>query len=971
MPISEDVARMDAWFSQEALHGLSSAEVGRYLTGTVASDRIEPSSAGGEAGAQPAGFDPQTSVARALTDPALAAPGSPPSGAVARGGNGPSTNLANPPGGNALAGIGSGIGGTSTGNSSVGGGSAGSSGGGASGTVNQLNTLGIQGAFAGPAAHATPTASASSAAITPFTSPPPPPGSTFNFVEGMFQGPLLLASFANPSGDPGAQYTASVDWGGGTGDGTSVNVTSSTIDVYGNVTYPEEGTFPVTVTVSGPGGPLTTTDTASVADAPLDLGGITPFSATAGQSFSSNAILTFSDQNTNAPAGDYSVQVDWGDGTNSAGSASGSAGVLSAGGTHTYTAAGSYPVSITVTDAGGSQVSGSTTATVSPPTSTVIANDDSYTLPHDSTLSVSAKGVLGNDTDSNNLPLSAGLASGTSHGSVNLNGDGSFTYTPNAGYVGSDSFTYTASDGQQTSNLATVTLTVTDSGTITTSPDSYSVLHDHTLTVPATGVLGNDSDSDGDTLTAAAGSPSHGSLSFNSDGSFIYTPTAGYVGTDSFTYTASDGASTSLPTNVTIDVTDQAPVAGDRSYGVPKDGTLNVPATSGLLNGATDADGDYLTASLLSGPSSGSLSVNPDGSFTYTPNSGFTGTDSFTYQVNDGALNSNTATVTLTVHSGDTAPVANADSCGAERNNDFSTDRGNGVLANDTDADGDTLTAELVSSPAHGSLSFNGDGSFDYTPNNNFFGTDTFTYKASDGVLTSDPATVTLTVNASPPTAADHTFAVQENNMLSVPSGALLLGAGNPDHMTPLTAQDLSQPSHGALAVNADGSFTYTPNNGFTGTDSFTYDVSDGSLTSDPATVTILVNATNSPPTAGDLSYTVDENQTLTVSDLNGLKSGASDPDGDPLLISLFGGPSNGALLPRHVSYSQMLVENGLFSRRFWGIFVSSLRAGVIASRSLAKWVHLAHMFGRSIIKQSKWDSMNLANSLNINIPTS
>src|SRR5262249_10149442 len=129
---------------------------------------------------------------------------------------------------------------------------------------------------------------------------------------------------------------------------------------------------------------------------------------------------------------------------------------------------------------------------------------------------------------------------------------------------------------------------------------------------------------------------------------FAYTPAAGFVGTDQFTYKAADGLASSAPAAVTLTVTDQAPSSGNDSYRTARNAVLNVP-TAGVLGNDGDADGDALRAVLVSGPSHGALALNPDGSFTYTPAHNFQGTDSFQYQASDGALNSNAATVTINV----------------------------------------------------------------------------------------------------------------------------------------------------------------------------------------------------------------------------------------------------------------------------------------------------------------------------------
>jgi VCBS repeat-containing protein len=171
-------------------------------------------------------------------------------------------------------------------------------------------------------------------------------------------------------------------------------------------------------------------------------------------------------------------------------------------------------------------------------------------------------------------------------------------------------------------------------------------------------------------------------------------------------------------------------------------------AAPGVLGNDTDPDGDPLNAVLVSGPSHGTLTLNADGSFGYTPAADFAGTDAFSYRASDGALSSNPATVTLTVAPVNDAPVAAADAYSTVEDTAL-TVAAPGVLGNDTDPDGDPLTAVLVSGPGHGTLTLNADGSFGYTPAADFAGTDAFSYRASDGALSSNPATVTITVTRS------------------------------------------------------------------------------------------------------------------------------------------------------------------------------------------------------------------------------
>src|SRR5204862_543282 len=205
--------------------------------------------------------------------------------------------------------------------------------------------------------------------------------------------------------------------------------------------------------------------------------------------------------------------------------------------------------------------------------------DDSYTTAEDTTLTIAPPGVLANDSDVDGDALSAVLVSPPSHGNLTLNTNGSFSYVPAANYNGPDSFTYKANDGQADSGAATVSITITS---VNDAPvavnDSYTTAEDTTLNVAAPGVVANDSDVDGDSLSAILVSPpTHGSMTLNSSGSFSYVPAANYNGPDSFTYKANDGQADSGIATVSITITsaNDAPLAVNDSYTTPEDTTLN------------------------------------------------------------------------------------------------------------------------------------------------------------------------------------------------------------------------------------------------------------------------------------------------------------------------------------------------------------------------------------------------------------
>lgn len=187
-----------------------------------------------------------------------------------------------------------------------------------------------------------------------------------------------------------------------------------------------------------------------------------------------------------------------------------------------------------------------------------------------------------------------------------------------------------------------------------------------------------------------------------------------------------------------------APTALDDPYTMDEDTTL-IPAAPGLLGNDTDVDADPLAALLVSGPAHGTLTLYPDGSFSYTPAANWSGADSFTYQASDGTFTSNTATVNINVGAVNDAPTAVDDAYTTAEDTLLTVDVP-GLLVNDPDVDSTTLTAVLVAGPDHGTLTLNPDGSFTYAPAANFFGPDSFTYQASDGSASSLPATVTITV---------------------------------------------------------------------------------------------------------------------------------------------------------------------------------------------------------------------------------
>ncbi|PQO34778.1 tandem-95 repeat protein [Bremerella cremea] len=662
-------------------------------------------------------------------------------------------------------------------------------------------------------------------------------------------------------------------------------------------------------------------------------------------------------------------------------------------------------------------------------------------------------GVLANDSDIDGDLFTAMLVDGPSHGTLTLNPDGTLSYFPDAGFIGTDSFTYKTNDGRLDSNVATVEITVSEVNDPPIAVDDRATTTVNNAVV--INVLDNDTDANGDPLQVSQTTqPSNGTVSVNRDGSVTYSPATGFSGNDSFSYTINDGKGGSdiATVSVVVEAVNTPPVAQDDAYATSEDVPLVVSVSSGtgtldqvndrdtgrhqfnaasldlqqqivagqsgylksvdvyigqfsdvgntldfyvnvgsalqtdtpdfrmqhtlqasdidgwltidvaaaniylqagevftigafslapadvfllatnsdLVNGDNytagslwvdgqlrqtpgnndydllfrtrmgtvssaggvllndqDADGDPLTASLLTQASHGTVDFASDGTFTYTPESNFNGQDSFTYSISDGNGGSDTATVVLTVTPVNDYPTASDDGATTDEDNSVLIN----VLANDTDIEGDSLTIVRTTTPLHGSVFVNPNQEIVYTPNSNFNGVDTFTYAVDDGKGGVSSASVSVTVNSvnDSPIAIDDAQTTDEDTAVVID----VLANDSDVDGDPLAVSGMSSPAHGVVVLNGNGTITYTPDANYHGADSFTYDVSDGNGGVDTATVTITVNSVNDKPVANADTGTTDED----VPAVFDLLSNDSDIDGDPLTISSVTNPNHGTVV--------------------------------------------------------------------------
>jgi VCBS repeat-containing protein len=432
-------------------------------------------------------------------------------------------------------------------------------------------------------------------------------------------------------------------------------------------------------------------------------------------------------------------------------------------------------------------------------------------------------------------------------GTLALNADGSFRYTPRSGFSGTDQFTYKASDGSASSKPATVAITVAKVNDPPTAvADSYATTQNQRLNVDArNGVLANDTDSDGDKLTAVlVNGASSGTVTLEANGSFSYVPAPGFAGAATFTYQANDGAVKSNTATVTIAVSavNVAPTAQGDSYATDEGQTVDVNASNGVLANDSDPDDNELSAVLVSGASSGTVTLNANGSFRYVPAAGFTGSATFTYAADDGTARSNTATVTITVKAANDAPTAQPDSFTTAEDTPLTVD-GRGVLGNDTDPNGDPLTAERVANVANGTLQLNSNGTFSYTPPANFRGTTTFTYRARDASSASEPVTVTVTV-----TPVNDAPFVSNSPARTATEGVTYrytLAASDPDHDA-LTIAAPTLPKW--LAFTPPATISGTPHDSDVGNHDVAMTVSDGTAAPVELEFSIAVKGVDDAP---------------------------------------------------------------------------------------------------------------------------
>ncbi|WP_166111904.1 Ig-like domain-containing protein [Pseudoalteromonas sp. Z9A5] len=523
---------------------------------------------------------------------------------------------------------------------------------------------------------------------------------------------------------------------------------------------------------------------------------------------------------------------------------------------------------------------------------TPVALDNIYSIANDGSLVVSSPGLLINDSDIDldSLIVDTTPVSEPERGELTLFEDGSFEYQGEQNMQGEDSFQYRIIDAQGAQAVARVTIVSsnTNIAPIATN-DSYSLREDNTLLVTAAnGVLSNDTDPNDDSFSVDEDfivAPIHGQLLLAIDGSFSYIPDANFNGVDQFQYRAIDSQGATAIATVTLIINSEPdnPVAQDDAYQFSRNKLFEATVQNGLLiNDFNIEPGDlFVNTTAITTTQNGELTLNIDGSFTYQPNLDFVGVDSFTYSVsNDQGLTA-TAQVILSESGVNTFPEANDDQFTLEE--DSPTTLLN-VLANDTDADGDTITISNVENTV-GEVTIVNE-QIEFTPPANFSGEIVLTYTIIDGFAVGTPGasdtTATVTITVTPINDAPIANTDSVTTSADSPIEIDVLANDSDIEGSNLTIVSASV-ARGSVVVT-NNKLTYTPVLNSSGVEVISYTITDGvSNSSSTVFVTIVTTSSNNPPVTNSDSATRNEDAAPFLIDV---LANDTDPDGDSLVIS-------------------------------------------------------------------------------------
>ena len=521
--------------------------------------------------------------------------------------------------------------------------------------------------------------------------------------------------------------------------------------------------------------------------------------------------------------------------------------------------------------------------------------------------------LLENDFDVDGDVLGISNLGAPSNGTVEVNGNGNVTYTPNANFEGTDSFTYEACDASGACDEATVSIQVSDNGTgneniaPSSTDDSANSENGESVTI---NVLANDTDPEGAVLGISnLGEANNGTVELDENGNIIYTPNDGFEGTDSFTYEACDEMGECDVATVEVQVTleDTGGNTGNSNDPCSEEyafHTCTQPITLVEICPEVCLQGGY---AIESAHTTFDCSIELLGTcFTYIPLPGMFGTDEVT--VTACSINDTTVCdeITVFVHlledctdfeftETNNAPIASDDSATSNGGNTIEID----LTDNDIDPNGDSFSVTSNSDALNGDVTVSGNIAT-YTPNENFEGTDTFTYEICDEQGACSTATVSINVinnNTNPtetaPIAVDDFVTSNNGNSISI---AFLNNDSHPNGLS-FSLNSNTTPENGTIVLVAD-LFIYSPNDNFEGNDTFTYEICDANGLCSEATVTVevinnITEPNNNPPIAVNDTGASENGESVTLN----ITANDNDPDGDAFEIGTLATPENGSAI--------------------------------------------------------------------------
>ncbi|MDW1742216.1 tandem-95 repeat protein [Vibrio sp. Vb2531] len=571
----------------------------------------------------------------------------------------------------------------------------------------------------------------------------------------------------------------------------------------------------------------------------------------------------------------------------------GADGVLTDNGDGTYSFApnenfnGDVNFTFDVSD-GTDTTSANIDVSVTPENDPPVAGSTSYTVHEDNSITISDEQLLANSSDIEGDVAISSVSYSGNDGVLEINGDGTYTFSPNENFTGDVSLDVVVVDEDGAVDTTTAGITVLE---VNDPPiagvTSYTIDEDEVITISAEQLLANSSDIEGEVaLDSVSYSGSEGIFTDNGDGTFSFAPNQNFNGEVNLDVVVvdEDGATASTTANIDVLPINDAPVSGDLAYSVDEDNSITLSQEQ-LLAQATDVEGDALTASNLVVDGDATVTANDDGSFTITPDANFNGDIDITFDISDGS-DTLVATADLTVNPVNDLPQPE-DQAFTIGEDGVLTFTDQDLLDGATDIDGDDLSVEGVTyTGADGVLTDNGDGTYSFAPNENFNGDVNFTFDVSDGTDTvTANIDVSVTPENDPPVAGSTSYTVHEDNSITISDEQLLANSSDIEGDVSIDSVSYSG-NDGVLEINGDGTYTFSPNENFNGEVSLDVVVIDEDGATDSTTAGITVLEVNDPPIAGTTSYTIDEDEVITIS-AEQLLANSSDIEGEVALDSV------------------------------------------------------------------------------------